>query len=202
MLEFISKPLHKAKAWMESYAEKPNALWALFFIAFIESSFFPLPPDVLLLAIAFSRPKISLYAALVCTIGSVLGGMFGYYLGYELMESVGNKLVEFYNGQAAWQVVVDGYNSEKGIWFLAGAAFTPIPYKIATVAAGATQMDFWMFSLVSLLGRGIRFFLVGGLIYFIGPKIKAYIDKYFEIITIALLVLVVLGFVAIKYVFK
>lgn len=201
MLAFISTPLQKAKAWMESFAEKPNALWALFFIAFIESSFFPLPPDVLLLAIAFSRPKISLYAALVCTVGSVLGGMFGYYLGYELMESVGNKLVEFYNGQAAWKIVVDGYNSEKGIWFLAGAAFTPIPYKIATVAAGATQMDFWMFSLVSLLGRGARFFLVGGLIYFVGPKIKVYIDKYFELITIALLILVVLGFIAIKYVF-
>jgi membrane protein DedA with SNARE-associated domain len=84
---------------------------------------------------------------------------------------------------------------------LAGAAFTPIPYKISTIAAGATQMDFWMFSLVSLLGRGARFFLVGGLIYFVGPKIKVYIDKYFELITIGLLVLVVLGFVAIKYVF-
>lgn len=201
MLTKLKDLLHSSKAWMEAFAEKPHAFWALFFIAFIESSFFPLPPDILLLAIAFSKPKLSLYAAMVCTIGSVFGGMFGYYLGYELMATIGHKIVAFYNAQEVWQVVVDNYNSAKGVWFLAGAAFTPIPYKIATIAAGATKMDFFMFTLVSILGRGGRFFLVAGLIYFVGPRIKVYVDKYFEALTLGLLALLLIGVVAIKYLF-
>ncbi len=184
---------------MESFAEKPSALISIFLLSFAESSFFPIPPDVLLIAIAIARPKISFKAALWCSVGSILGGVAGYGIGYGLMETVGYPIVDFYNAQDVWQKVVDTYNGEIGLWFLAGAAFTPIPYKISTIAAGATQMDFVPFVLISAIGRSARFFLVAGVLYFVGPKAKEYIDKYFDKLSIAFLILLVLGFVAIKY---
>ncbi len=188
------------KVWMESFAEKPGAMYALFIIAFAESSFFPIPPDVLLIAIAVSSPKKAFAAALWCTLGSVFGGLFGYFIGYSLMGAVGNSIVDFYNAQEVWAKVVETYQSEVGYWFLAGAAFTPIPYKISTIAAGATQMELLPFILISSIGRAGRFFLVGGLIYFTGPKIKVYIDKYFDKLSIAFVILLIAGFVLVKYI--
>lgn len=196
----ISNLLRRSKEWMESFAEKPGAMWTLFLLAFIESSFFPLPPDILLIAIAVGAPKKAFKAALWCSAGSVFGGAIGYLIGWGLMESVGMKIVDFYHAQSAWQTVVDAYRSEVGIWFLAGAAFTPIPYKVATIAAGATQMDFLSFITVSAIGRSARFFLVGALFFFFGASIKTYIDKYFDKLSIAFLVLLVGGFIAIKYI--
>ncbi len=193
--------VYKSKEWIESYALKKSALWAIFILAFAESSFFPIPPDVLLIAIAIAKPKVSIKAALWCSIGSVLGGVFGYFIGYALMESIGNNIIHFYNAQATWDKVVSIYNGEVGMWFLAGAAFTPIPYKISTIAAGATNMPLIPFILISSIGRSLRFFLVAGVIYFVGPTAKIYIDKYFDKLSIAFVVLLVLGFLAIKYLF-
>lgn len=190
--------LYKSKDWVEGFAYKPGALWALFWISFAESSFFPIPPDVLLIAIAAMNPKKAFHAAAVCALGSVLGGVAGYGIGYALMEGVGSRIVNFYNAQAAWDTIVNAYRSEIGIWFLAGAAFTPIPYKVATIAAGATQMDLPMFVLVSALGRAGRFFLVASLFYFMGARIKEWIDRYLEWLTVAFLILFVAGFAAIK----
>lgn len=184
---------------MESFAAKPYALLALFIIAVAESSFFPIPPDVLLIAIAISIPKKSFHAALWCSVGSIIGGILGYGIGFGLMESVGMKIIDFYNAQEVWAKVVEMYQGEVGMWFLAGAAFSPIPYKVATIAAGATLMPLLPFILISAIGRSARFFLVAGLIYFIGPKVKEYIDKYFDKLSLAFLVLLVLGFAAIKY---
>ncbi len=187
--------------WVEGFAGKPHALWALFFIAFAESSFFPIPPDVLLIALAVTFPTKSMRFALICTIGSVLGGILGYYIGYGLMETVGNPIIAAYNAQEYWLQVETAYRGELGIWFLVAAAFTPIPYKVATIAAGATQMPFFPFVIASLLGRAGRFFLVAGLIWKFGPSIKSFIDKYFDKLSIAFIVLLVLGFVAVKYIF-
>ncbi|MAT38695.1 MAG: cytochrome B [Ectothiorhodospiraceae bacterium] len=187
--------------WVESFAEKPHALWALFLIAFAESSFFPIPPDVLVIALAVSFPSKSLKFALVCTAGSVLGGVFGYYIGYALMESIGHPIIDMYNAQHYWLRVEEAYRSELGVWFLVAAAFTPIPYKVATIAAGATQMPFLPFVIASALGRAGRFFLVAGLIWKFGPSIKTFIDKYFDKLSIAFILLLVLGFIAVKYVF-
>jgi len=192
--------LRSVKAWMEAFAENKSALWILFAIAFVESSFFPFPPDILLIAIAVSQPKKALKAALVCTIGSVLGGAFGYLIGTQLMETVGNKIVEFYKAEEIWNVIVEKYTGEIGLWFLAISTFSPIPYKIATIAAGATKMDFPLFMLVSVIGRGSRFFLVAGLIYLVGPKMKVFIDKYFDYLSIAFVFLLVGGFVLVKYI--
>jgi membrane protein YqaA with SNARE-associated domain len=201
MIKQTQKLLRKSKDWMESFATKPYAFQALFIISFIEASFFPLPPDILLLAIAISAPKLGFKAAFWCAVGSVLGGIGGYYIGYGLMEAVGNRIVEIYNAQEMWITIVEAYNSEVGIWFLAMASFTPVPYKVATIAAGAVSMDFWSFVGVSAIGRAARFFLVGGLIYYIGPSIKIFIDKYFDKLSIAFVILLVGGFVAIKYIF-
>ena len=199
-MNIFSRWSFRLKEWMESFAEKKYAMASLFILAFMESSFFPIPPDVLLIAIAVLRPKHGFRAALWCTLGSVFGGVFGYYIGWGLMESVGNSIVEIYHAQEAWGEFLMLYD-KYGMVFLAGAAFSPIPYKIATITAGATGMELIPFILISSIGRAGRFFLVGGLIYFFGPKVREYIDKYFDKISLAFIVLLVLGFVAIKYVF-
>ncbi len=192
--------IYRSKEWMEGFATRPGALLAIFLISFAESSFFPIPPDVLLIAIAIAQPKVSFKAALWCSVGSVMGGVLGYGIGYFLMESVGNSIVNFYNAHQVWAKVVETYNGEVGMWFLAGAAFSPIPYKISTIAAGATHMDIIPFILISSIGRAARFFLVAGVIYFIGPTAKGFIDKYFDKLSIAFIVLLVLGFIALKYI--
>jgi membrane protein YqaA with SNARE-associated domain len=202
-MKSITQPLVnlmlKMKIWMESFAEKPGALYTLAGLAFIESSFFPLPPDILLIAIAVSSPKKALKAALFCSVGSVFGGIFGYYIGWGLMETVGLKIVDFYNAHEIWNKLVATFNGEVGFWFLAGAAFSPVPYKIATIAAGATKMPLMEFIIISSLGRAGRFFLVAGVIYYFGPKTKEFIDKYFDKLSLAFLALLILGFVAVKY---
>ena len=187
--------------WVEGFSTKPGALWALFIIAFAESSFFPIPPDVLLIALAVAMPTRSMKFAAICAVGSVLGGMFGYFIGYELMGMVGQPIIDFYNANHYWVKIEEAYRGPIGVWFLLAAAFTPIPYKVATIAAGATQMPFVPFVIASLVGRSARFFLVAGLIWKFGPSIKTFIDKYFDKLSIAFLILIVLGFVAVKYIF-
>lgn len=200
MIKTVNQFLRRTALWMESFAQTKYSLWALFGFAFVEASFFPIPPDVLLIAIALSFPKRSFLSAFWCTIGSALGGILGYYIGYSLMQVVGIKIIEFYNFHDTWVKVVETFNSEVGYWFLAGAAFTPIPYKVATIAAGATHQNFVLFVIISAIGRGLRFFLVASFFYFIGPPVKAFIDKYFEKLTFAFLLLLIGGFVVIKYI--
>jgi membrane protein YqaA with SNARE-associated domain len=190
--------MRRLKDWMEEFAEKPNAMWWLFILSFAESSFFPIPPDVLLIAIAISNPKKAFPAAIWCTAGSVLGGIFGYGIGYYFMDMIGNPIIAFYGKEDAMASFLALYR-EWGVMFLAGAAFTPIPYKIATISSGAADMNLLTFISVSALGRAGRFFLVGGLIYSFGPKIKESIDKYFDKLSIIFLILLIAGFVAIKF---
>lgn len=188
-------------AWVEGFSTKPGALWALFLIAFMESSFFPVPPDVLLIALAVAMPTRSMRFAGICALGSVLGGLLGYFIGYELMEIVGRPIIAFYNAETYWVKVEAAYRGPIGVWFLVAAAFTPIPYKVATIAAGATLMPLVPFIIASAFGRAARFFLVAGLIWKFGPSIKQFIDKYFDKLSVAFVVLLVLGFVAVKYIF-
>ncbi len=185
--------------WTMRWADKPHALAALFLIAVVESSVFPIPPDVLLIAIVASSPRLWLRSAALCTAGSVIGAAGGYLIGAAFMATLGQSIVEFYNAQHHWAKVVELYNSEWGIWFLAAAAFTPIPYKVATIAAGATGMAFVPFLLVSLVGRAARFFLVAGLLRLFGPAIRRTLEKNFDLAALAFLVLLVGGFLALKY---
>jgi membrane protein YqaA with SNARE-associated domain len=190
--------LFSLKLWVENFADKPYAGIALFIIAFAESSFFPIPPDVLLIAIALLKPRLSFRYALICSIGSVLGGMFGYLIGFQFYELIGKKIIEFYHLQQQYHAVKIMYDKNAFI-AIAIAGFTPIPYKVFTIAAGAFQVSFPTLVIASALSRPARFFLVGGLIYLFGPRVKTFIDKYFDWLTIAFVILLILGFVLIKY---
>lgn len=171
--------------------------WALFLIAFVESSFFPLPPDVFLIAMCVSLPALSFRYAAICSIGSVLGGAFGYGLGYWFMDGVGMQIVNWY-GLVDKYEVVQQYFKEYDVWIVGTAGFTPIPYKLFTITAGFVQSNFISFMVISLLARSARFFLVAGLIWKFGPQIKYFIDRYFNILSIAFVVLLAGGFVLIK----
>jgi membrane protein YqaA with SNARE-associated domain len=184
--------------WTMHWAETPQSLVALFLIAFAESSFFPVPPDVLLIAIVAAAPARWLKAAGVCTLGSVTGAMLGYAIGFGFMAAVGQPIVDFYQAQASWDRVVELYNGVWGVWFLAGAAFTPIPYKVATIAAGATHMPFVPFIFVSALGRGGRFFLVAAILRVFGAPVRRTLERNFDLAALLFLILLLGGFLVIK----
>lgn len=173
--------------------------WVLFLIAFVESSFFPIPPDVFLLAMCVAIPKKSFRYAAICSVGSVLGGALGYGLGFWFMDGVGMPIVEFY-GLADKYAMVQEYFRQYDVWIVGTAGFTPVPYKLFTITAGFAKSDFLSFMLVSLFARSARFFLVAALIWKFGPKIQRFIDKYFNLLSIAFMVLLVGGFVCIKVV--
>ncbi len=174
-------------------------VWVLFFIAFVESSFFPIPPDVFLVAMCVALPAFSFKYATVCSIGSVLGGALGYGLGFWFMDSVGMGIVDWY-GLADTYSVVQEYFRQYDVWIVGTAGFTPIPYKLFTITAGGVHSNFITFMLVSLAARSARFFLVAGLIWKFGPQIKSFIDKYFNILSIVFVVLLAAGFVLVKLV--
>jgi membrane protein YqaA with SNARE-associated domain len=184
--------------WTMHWADTPQSLAALFLIAFAESSFFPVPPDVLLIAIVAAAPAKWLRAAGLCTIGSVLGALLGYAIGHGLMATVGQGIVDFYHAQRHWDRVVELYNGTWGIWFLAAAAFSPIPYKVATIAAGATQMPILPFVLVSILGRGARFFIVAAILRVFGAPVRRTLEKNFDLAALVFFALLVGGFLAVR----
>ncbi|TFH00752.1 MAG: DedA family protein [Calditrichales bacterium] len=190
--------LRRLYDWVLHWADTPYGTWALFLLAFCESSFFPIPPDILLIALAVAAPKKSIKYALVCSIGSVLGGCFGYLIGWRFMETIGNKIILFYDFGDKFNYIKHLYQSYDA-WAVGVAGFTPIPYKVFTISAGAFRINFPVFLFASLVSRSARFFLVGGLIYRFGPRIQTFIEKYFNILAIAFTVLLVAGFVAIKY---
>lgn len=191
-------PLRKLYHWTLHWATTPYALPALVVLSFAESSFFPIPPDVLLIALCFSTPARWFRLAAWCTVASVVGGVFGYYIGWGLWEAVGQPIVQFYKGEAVIESVRVWYH-DFGFWGVLIAAITPIPYKVFTIASGMMRFDMMPFLVASVLGRGFRFFLVAGLIRIYGARIKPFLEKHFELAASALVAAVILGFVAIKY---
>lgn len=186
--------------WVLHWAETPYGSLALIILAFAESSFFPVPPDVLLIALAISIPRRSFFYALETSIASVIGGMFGYYIGLALMDFIGWRIIDFYNARALFTELFKTFN-EYNFWAVLIAAITPIPYKVFTISAGAANANFVVFMLASIIGRSIRFFAVGSLIFIFGERIKNFIDKYFNWLSIVFVVLLIGGFLLIKYVF-
>lgn len=190
--------LRRLYDWVLSWAHKKYSSAALFILSFAEASFFPVPPDVLQMALSVSRPKKSFFYALISSIGSVLGGIFGYFIGLFLFDIIGIFIINTLGYQAQFQTVGNLYKSYAFLAILT-AAFTPIPYKVFTIAAGFWQVGLLPLITASILGRSARFFLVASLIYLFGPKIKEFIDKYFNLLTITFFALVIIGFIAIKY---
>jgi membrane protein YqaA with SNARE-associated domain len=185
--------------WVLSWAESPYGSTALFVLAFVEASFFIVPPDVLLIALCVGKPRRSLHFAAICTVGSLLGGSFGYLIGHQLYELIGRPIIDFYDASEAFQRVGELYRANL-VLALGTAGFTPIPYKVFTIAAGAFAVPFVPFLVISAVSRAARFFLVAGLIRALGPQIRDFIDRYFNLLSVVFVVLLVAGFVVLKYV--
>ncbi len=183
---------------MLHWAETPYAAWALFLLAFAESSFFPVPPDVLLIALVLGAPAAWARFAALCTAASVAGGAAGYGIGRFLMDTVGMRIIDFYHAQAYYEQVQQWYH-RYDFWIVFAAAFTPIPYKVFTIASGAFHMNLAAFCAVSLVGRGARFFLVSGLLRLAGPPMKRFIDRYFDLLAILFVALLIGGFALVRY---
>ena len=182
--------LKKTYNWTLEKAEHKNAKWYLSLISFAESSFFPIPPDLLLIPMALASKANALFYAFICTLFSVLGGILGYAIGYFFYNSVGIYIVEFYHLENSFNIFED-YYKEFGILIVLGAGITPFPYKFITIASGVFGLNIFLFIIVSIIGRGFRFYLIAILLYFFGEKIKLIIDKYFNILTIVFFILLV-----------
>ncbi len=186
--------------WILNWSESPYGAWALFFLAFSESSFFPIPPDVLLIALAVGKPEKSFKFAAICALGSILGGILGYVIGWQFMAAVGEKIVAFYGLSTRVEYIEVLYNRYDA-WAVGIAGFTPIPYKVFTIAAGVFKINFFIFIAASAISRSARFFLVAGLIYYFGPGIQTFIEKYFNLLVVVFTILLVGSFVLLKYIF-
>jgi membrane protein YqaA with SNARE-associated domain len=185
-------------AWVLSWADRPGGSLALFWLAFAESSFFPIPPDVLLLALGFGAPRRSWRFAAICSAGSVLGGIFGYFLGYAFMDALGMPLLQFYGAVENFERIGDWYRAYDA-WAVGIAGFTPIPYKVFTLAAGAFQINFAVFVLASLASRSARFFLIAGVLRFFGARSRDFLEKHLDWAILGFTVLLLGGFVLIRY---
>ena len=191
----IFKPLYdKVIQW----SKHPHSERYLGGVSFIESSFFPIPTVMMLAPMVMARREHAWRLATLATVTSVLGGLFGYLIGYFLFDQVGQHILDFYHLQEKF-IKMKGWFDEYGVWLVLLAGVTPIPYKLFTIAAGIFQIDFAIFILASLVSRSARFFIVAGLIYVFGPGIRALIDRYFNIFAVAFTALLIAGFLLIKY---
>ncbi len=191
--------IRKLYDWTMSLAARPKALHALGAVSFAESSFFPVPPDVLLIPMVLARPERAYTIAMVCTVASVLGGILGYAIGYFLFTTIGQAVFDFYGMHDAPSRFQEWYR-EWGLWLILAKGLTPIPYKIVTIMSGAASFDFGVFIAASVLTRGLRFFIVAGLLRQFGEPIRAFIEKYLTLLFMLFLFFLIGGFVALKYI--
>ena len=192
--------LRKLYDWTLSLAATRHAEKALAGVSFVESSFFPIPPDVLLIPMVLADRSRWIRYAIVCTVASVLGAMLGYLIGAFLYETIGQPILAFYGKEDSFATISEWYNTWGG-WGVLFAAVTPFPYKVLTIFSGATGLNFIIFLVVSIIGRGLRFFLVAWLLHRFGPPIRDFIEKNLGLLFTLFMVLLIGGFVAIKYVF-
>lgn len=190
--------LRRIYDWTISLSAHPRAMWALAAIAFIESSVFPIPPDVLIIPMVLAAREKAWTIAAVATVASVLGGLAGYTIGFAFFEAVGHPILAFYDYDEKFNQFSQLYN-DWGAWIVGGAGLTPFPYKVVTIASGVTQLDLDTFIVASLLSRGGRFLFVAALLWRFGPPIRGYIERNLGMLTIAFFVLLFGGFVAARY---
>lgn len=191
-------PLRRLYGWVLQWSRTPYAVWALFGLAVVEASVFPIPPDVLLLAMGVALPSRALYYAGVCTVGSLLGGVIGYGIGWGLWAVVGEFFLTYLLPPEVFHRMVATYHEAAFITILT-AAFTPIPYKVITLSAGVAHIPLTTLLLASALGRAARFFAVAGLLYFLGPMVQHWIERYFNWVALGFGVLLVGGFLVLRY---
>ncbi len=184
--------------WTLSWADSKYSAFGLFFVAFIESSFFPIPPDVLLIPLILGRLDNWFKLCVICSVGSVAGAVFGYLIGYLAMESVGNYIIELLRLESAKEQFFLWYE-RYGVLIVLIGAFTPIPFKVITILSGAVGLNILVFILYSFVGRAGRFFLIGIMLRIFGAKIKELIEKYFDLLSILFVLLLIGGFIALKF---
>lgn len=190
--------LRRLYDWVIHQAEKPWALWTLAAVAFIESSVFPIPPDVMLIPMILAAPSRAWLLAAVCTAASVAGGAFGWWIGAEFFDAIGRPVLEFYGKDGKFDELAIAYN-DQGFWAVLIAGVTPFPYKVITIFSGVTGLDFWTFMATSVLARGLRFFIVAALLWKFGAPIRSFIEERFGLVATAAIALLIGGFAAVRF---
>lgn len=184
--------------WTMRQAGSRHALRVLGSVSFLESSVFPIPPDAMMVPMVLARPQDAWRIALVATATSVLGGLFGYLIGYALLETVGQWIIQLY-GLADKVVEYQAAYNQWGLWIILIKGLTPIPYKLVTIASGMAHFNLGVFILASIVTRGARFFLVAALLRWYGTPIRDFIEARLTLVTTAFAALIVLGFVSLRY---
>ena len=190
--------IRKLYDWTLEMSAHPAALWILAFIAFIESSIFPIPPDIMLIPMVLAALNRAWLIAFICTIASVLGGGFGYIIGAYLFDVIGLPILDFYHKADYFDEFAQKFNAQ-GHWAVLFAGMSPFPYKVITIASGATGLPFLQFMFWSLIARATRFFAVAALLWYFGEPIKNFIERYLGWLFAAFLILLFAGFYAIKF---
>jgi membrane protein YqaA with SNARE-associated domain len=190
--------LKRAYSWVTGWSQTPYGAPALFILAFAESSFFPIPPDVLLIALCVGAPVSAFFFAGICGLGSVLGGIAGYAIGLFAFDTIGQWLLNTYDPSHEIFNQVKHLYDTWGFWGVLAAAITPIPYKVFTITSGVFHFNFTLFVLASVIGRNLRFFFVSGLIFWGGDRLKDWIEKYFDWLAWGILAVCITGVVALK----
>jgi membrane protein YqaA with SNARE-associated domain len=190
--------LRRLYDWVIRLAGHPRAIPILGVVSFLESSFFPIPPDVMLIPMVLANRDKAFRIALVCTVCSVLGGLLGYAIGYYFFETIGEWVVKTYGLQSGLAAFRAGF-AEYGIWIILIKGLTPIPYKLVTIASGAAHFDLFTFVWASIVTRGVRFFVVAALLWKFGEPIRAFIEKRLTLVTWLFLIALVGGFVVLHY---
>ncbi|WP_422073271.1 YqaA family protein [Tranquillimonas rosea] len=185
--------------WTLTLADHPHALWVLAAVSFIESSVFPIPPDVLMIPMILAAPHKAWRIALITTVASVLGGLFGYWIGAALYESVGRPVLEFYGKDAYFDEFAVRYNAW-GAWAVLVAGVTPFPFKVITILSGTTGLSLPIFVLSSIIARGLRFFIVAALLWRFGPPIREFIERRLGLVFTVFIALLVGGVAVVRYV--
>jgi membrane protein YqaA with SNARE-associated domain len=190
--------MRRAYAWTMRTAAHEKAPHALFWVSFAESSFFPIPPDVMLIPMVLAARAMAWTYAAIATVGSVIGGIGGYAIGFFLYETLGRWLIDAYGLGPQFEAYRAAYQ-EWGLWIILIKGLTPIPYKLVTIASGAAAFDFWVFIAASIVTRAGRFFLVAGLLYWLGEPIRDFIERRLTLVLTTFLVALVGGFVVVRY---
>ncbi len=191
--------LRRLYDWTMGLAAHRHATAWIAVIAFLESSIFPIPPDILLIPMVLAAPTRAFRLVAIVTAASVLGGIAGYAIGIFLFETIGRAILDFYGYFDKFTKFQEWY-TEWGGWIVFAGGFSPIPYKVITIASGTVQLDFWTFTIVSIISRGARFLLVAALLWKFGAPIRAFIERWLGPLTLLFVVLLVAGFVVLKYV--
>ncbi len=185
--------LRRLYDWTLAQAQSPYALWVLAAVAFVESSFFPIPPDVLMIPMIIARPSKAFLIAAVCTVASVLGGLFGYLIGWGFFELIGQPIFDFY-GKADAVAEFQARFNDYGAWAVLIAGVTPFPFKVITIMSGVTSLSLPIFIVSAIIARSLRFFLVAALLWKFGEPIRDFIEKRLGLMFIIFCVLLLGGF--------